>query len=413
MGGAHACPQCRPDPVHGRGVRRQVFGRGDGGGRRCREWSGGQTRAAPQATPPGDRRRCVPRRATAAADRRPGSSRAPSRRTPRARSPAAAGGLRCRDGGCGTRGSCPGRRRRRCRRAIRRPAGRGRGCRRPRRRRRRRGPVPSAAVRGSGTSVPEGPSAGRRPRPRRGRSRGAPARGCRAPAGHGPRRSRGSARPPPRPGSIPRGGGVGGEHGQVRVVDRDPVRREGRVAVTADADDRDRAAPGRAQGVSEPVRPVVGAVVVGHRHHVDTRPVQQVERRWRCPEPVAVGGNLELLRVPGTPGRERTLQVDHGEVGAPQCPRDRSQRTAGAVQQRGEVQLEVHVPGEAQRHHARGLVGGGRARRGGCRWRRRHGLAAHAAGGREDGRQGEQGGGAAAAHPRPATGCCNSSSSRV
>ena len=142
---------------------------------------------------------------------------------------------------------------------------------------------------------------------------------------------------------------VGGQEGQVGPVHADPVRREGVRAVLAHADDRERCVPSGQQGVLQPDGAEIGAVVVGHRHHVDAGVGQDVERPGRGAEPVAVLRPLEGLRIPAAALGDRTLQVDHGDVGVGEGSADRTE-PAGVVQEGGHLDLEVDVAGEREGH---------------------------------------------------------------
>ena len=98
--------------------------------------------------------------------------------------------------------------------------------------------------------------------------------------------------------------------------DRDPLAlhvhsiwrvRLGRVR--ADADDGELLRGPSGQRVGEPLGPVVLAVVVGLRRHVDAAGSQRVERGRGRPE-------VEVLRLDDATLGDGRLEVDHGDVGA-------------------------------------------------------------------------------------------------
>ena len=138
-----------------------------------------------------------------------------------------------------------------------------------------------------------------------------------------------------------------------RIETRYGVKAACRFA--ADADNRDRAGADRLEGVLQADRPVVGAVVVRHRDHVDPRRFEDVERGRRGAEVVALAGDSSSL-ASGVPrsviadSRLTMVRSASARVRAmgPSAP-------SRVLEQRGQMQLEVHVPGERQRDRLTGL----------------------------------------------------------
>ena len=159
---------------------------------------------------------------------------------------------------------------------------------------------------------------------------------------------------------------VGGEDREARPVHLDPEGGECFAPVPADPEDLEPAVADRRKGVRDPRCAVVRAMVVGHRHHVDTRLGQHVERLGPGPEVEAVPRRLELLGVRSVGVGDRTLQVDHRQVCAGQGSRDRTDGAARPVEQVGELVGEVHVTGEGEGDDAGLRLGrrGGHGRRG-------------------------------------------------
>ncbi len=159
-------------------------------------------------------------------------------------------------------------------------------------------------------------------------------------------------------------GRVGGEERQAGPPHGQRVRRHRARPVATDPDHGDGAAPGGPQGVGQPLLPVVRAVVVRHRDHVDARRPEQREgpRGGAVVEPAS--GPLQLLGVRGPLRRgDRRLEVHHRHVRAGQRASSRSESAPGAVEQSGQLHREVDVAGEGQGHGAlRGRPGVASAR---------------------------------------------------
>ena len=223
------------------------------------------------------------------------------------------------------------------------------------------------------------PSAGRRPPRRPAGWPPGPRRGGRGAGRRGRRRCPGSSARPPRRCSRPRGRSRPrrGTRGRCRRIETrcgaNAARRSSPMPTTGTGPVRIAA-----RRVRQADGPVVGAVVVRHRDHVDAGPVEDVERGRRGAEVVALAGDLELLGLRGAALGDRGLQVHHGDVRVREGPGDRTERTPWPVEQRGEVQLEVHVTGERQGDGpggpcpATGRTGRGRLNRAGPdRWSHR------------------------------------------
>lgn len=103
-----------------------------------------------------------------------------------------------------------------------------------------------------------------------------------------------------------------------------PVRRFG---VAPDPDDGKAGRAGRVEGVLQADLPVIDPVVVGLSHHLDAGAFEGGERRRGRAE-------NELLACRRTPGGDRGLEVDHGEVGGGQTERIGPSAVAGSFASR-------------------------------------------------------------------------------